>query len=233
MEAPAKLQNCYWILRHGLSKPNEAGLIVSSVDNGVMPEHGLADAGKEQAKQAGRTLRNALVAEKVDVRTLSIFASPFSRTQETAAIAAAELAQDGEGPESPSIQEAIELRERYFGPDFELRSHEKYPEIWAMDAKDPSVGPTGGESVLDVAARLQALVRKVESQTSGRHVLFVSHGDTLQILQALLSGAFLSQSLLAGSVETVVLKALSTHRTFALGTGELRRLAIAPNESDA
>eukprot|EP00243_Klebsormidium_subtile_P001681 TRINITY_DN13073_c0_g1_i2.p1 TRINITY_DN13073_c0_g1~~TRINITY_DN13073_c0_g1_i2.p1 ORF type:complete len:230 (+),score=39.51 TRINITY_DN13073_c0_g1_i2:199-888(+) len=229
MDAPAKLQNTYWILRHGLSKPNEAGLIVSSLDNGVMPEHGLAEAGKQQAKQAGRMLRSALVAEKVEVTTVSIFASPFSRTQETAAIAVAELAQEGEGSETPSIQEAIELRERYFGPDFELKSHEKYSEIWAMDAKDPRMGPPGGESVLDVAARLQALVRKVESQTSGSHVLFVSHGDPLQILQALLSGAFLSQSLLAGNVETVVLKALSTHRTFALGTGELRRIAVLSN----
>lgn len=31
MEAPAKLKNTYWILRHGLSKPNVAGLIVSSL----------------------------------------------------------------------------------------------------------------------------------------------------------------------------------------------------------
>jgi broad specificity phosphatase PhoE len=41
------------VLRHGRSLPNEAGIIVSSLDNGVKPEHGLAEAGKQQAAAAG------------------------------------------------------------------------------------------------------------------------------------------------------------------------------------
>ena len=41
------------LLRHGRSKPNEAGLIVSSLKNGTKREHGLSATGREQAKEAG------------------------------------------------------------------------------------------------------------------------------------------------------------------------------------
>ena len=41
------------LLRHGRSKPNEAGLIVSSLENGIKREHGLSATGREQAKEAG------------------------------------------------------------------------------------------------------------------------------------------------------------------------------------
>ncbi|XP_024455947.1 uncharacterized protein LOC112327361 isoform X5 [Populus trichocarpa] len=52
-----------------------------------------------------------------------------------------------------------DLRERYFGPLFELFSHDKYPEIWALDDKDPFMQPEGGESVNDVdLMRLQILI---------------------------------------------------------------------------
>jgi hypothetical protein len=36
-----------------------------------------------------------------------------------------------------------------------------------MDAKDPRVGPTGGESVMNVAARLQGFIKRVESNSKG------------------------------------------------------------------
>lgn len=41
------------LLRHGRSKPNEAGLIVSTLKNGTKREHGLSATGREQAKEAG------------------------------------------------------------------------------------------------------------------------------------------------------------------------------------
>ena len=41
------------LLRHGRSKPNEAGLIVSSLENGIKREHGLSATGREQAREAG------------------------------------------------------------------------------------------------------------------------------------------------------------------------------------
>jgi hypothetical protein len=47
------LSCCCRVLRHGRSKANEAGIIVSSIDNGVKSEYGLAESGLIQAAAAG------------------------------------------------------------------------------------------------------------------------------------------------------------------------------------
>lgn len=92
-----------------------------------------------------------------------------------------------------------DIRERYFGPSFELMSHDKvstrmsgiylikffeaqllvdfsrelnlfyvqYPEIWALDEKDPFARPEGGESAADVAARLARAMETMESEFQG------------------------------------------------------------------
>lgn len=50
----------------------------------------------------------------------------------------------------------------------------KYPEIWAIDALDPMVGPEGGESVADVAVRVSEAIVKMEAEVQG-FVLFFTH----------------------------------------------------------
>jgi broad specificity phosphatase PhoE len=51
------------------------------------------------------------------------------------------------------------------------------------------------------------VVQELEQQHEGQHVLLVSHGDTLSILQATLHGTSLAQ-----------------HRQYGLGTAELKQL---------
>ncbi|KAH9290658.1 hypothetical protein KI387_034775, partial [Taxus chinensis] len=115
------MKNKYWVLRHGRSIPNQNGLIVSSLENGVLPEYGLATDGILQANAAGDLFLKA----------------------------------------------TDELRERYFGPRLELQSHDHYPEIWALDERDPFSRPEGGESVADVASRLSTIVPKIEAECEG------------------------------------------------------------------
>lgn len=43
----------------------------------------------------------------------------------------------------------------------------QYPEIWALDAKDPFLPPEGGESVADVVNRLTRALSIVESEFEG------------------------------------------------------------------
>lgn len=43
----------------------------------------------------------------------------------------------------------------------------QYPEIWAIDAIDPLVGPDGGESVADVAIRVSEAIMQMESEVQG------------------------------------------------------------------
>ncbi|VAH25575.1 unnamed protein product [Triticum turgidum subsp. durum] len=58
----------------------------------------------------------------VPVDSVKICYSPFSRTTETARVVAGVLGVPFEGP---SCKATVELRERYFGPSYELLSHEK------------------------------------------------------------------------------------------------------------
>eukprot|EP00252_Welwitschia_mirabilis_P024704 TRINITY_DN740_c0_g1_i1.p1 TRINITY_DN740_c0_g1~~TRINITY_DN740_c0_g1_i1.p1 ORF type:complete len:147 (+),score=36.91 TRINITY_DN740_c0_g1_i1:273-713(+) len=115
------LKNSYWVLRHGRSIPNEKGLIVSSLENGILPENGLATAGIAQANAAGELFSKEISTEGVSIENIQIFVSPFSRTQQTAEAVARSL---NIPMDSHQIKVTEELRERYFGPQLELQSHE-------------------------------------------------------------------------------------------------------------
>lgn len=43
----------------------------------------------------------------------------------------------------------------------------QYPEIWALDEKDPFVPPEGGESAADVASRLATALATIEAEFQG------------------------------------------------------------------
>ncbi|KAI3947775.1 hypothetical protein MKX01_034440 [Papaver californicum] len=218
------LGNKYWILRHGKSIPNEKGLIVSSMENGVLSEYQLADEGVNQARLAGESFQKVLKENNIPIENVRICYSPFSRTRHTAQVAASVLNVSLEGPQCKAMEE---LRERFFGPSFELQSHDKYAEIWDHDEKDPFMKPEeGGESVADVASRLATAVEAIEKDFQGCAVLVVSHGDPLQILQTIISATDKAPSDdFKTRVEAVkVPSILSQHRKFALLTGELRQL---------
>ncbi|OAY52196.1 metal-independent phosphoserine phosphatase isoform X1 [Manihot esculenta] len=224
MEETTFFRNRYWILRHGKSIPNERGLIVSSLENGVLSQYQLASEGVEQAQLAGELFVKQLEERNIPLESVRICYSPFARTSHTAKVVASVLNLPFEGPQCKVIED---LRERYFGPLFELKSHDKYPEIWALDEKDPFMQPEGGESANDVATRLATAMATMESEFQGCAVLIVSHGDPLQILQTILNAVKqhngstcndLSSRIQAVKIPSI----LSQHRKFALLTGELR-----------
>ena len=72
----------------------------------------------------------------------------------------------------------------------------------------------GGESAEDVALRLNRLFQRLEGQHQGRDILLVSHGDTLSILWASMTGLPLQQ-----------------HRCHGQQTGELRQLQVQDHQS--
>ncbi|KAG4168577.1 Agropine synthesis reductase [Gossypium arboreum] len=224
MATSSFLRNRYWILRHGKSIPNEKGLIVSSLENGIRLEYQLASEGVEQAELAGKLFLKELKENDIPLENVRMCYSPFARTRHTAEVVASTLNLPFEGPQCKVMED---LRERYFGPSFELLSHDKYTEIWAMDEKDPFTRPEGGESVDDVASRLASAMATMESEYQGCTILVVSHGDPLQILQTILNAASKqmepSCNDLASRIQAVRIPSiLSQHRNFALLTGELR-----------
>jgi broad specificity phosphatase PhoE len=209
------LRNSYWVMRHGQSKANVGGVIVSSIDADRRGDFGLSEAGREQVLAAAR-------GSGLTAGTL-ICSSDFARARQTA-----QLMRDCLGTDE--VVSAPALRERYFG-DFDGGPVAGYARIWAADeaARPQAGGPDAGspqaggpaaggsadsgvETAAAVLDRAAGLVAGLERGYSGRDILLVSHGDTLQILQAGFAGIDPSR-----------------HRTVPhLEVAEIRRLHLAP-----
>src|ERR1700731_310056 len=153
--------NAYYLMRHGQSKANEQGIIVSRLVTDQGGDYGLSELGRQQARDAAS--RCGLGSGTL------IYSSDFARARQTAEIVRAEL-------KAPAVTLAPALRERCFG-DWEGTSAGNYAAVWAAD-----------ELAAAVLARVVALIDDLDKQHAGRDILLVSHGDTLQILQAGLAG---------------------------------------------
>ena len=162
-----ELKNRYFVMRHGESKANVAGIIISTPENGVKQDYALSELGREQARVS---------AEKSHLGPNTvIYASDFSRARETAEIVAGVI-----GANPPIISGA--LRERTFG-EFEEKSNAHYDDVWAHDAHSGDHTEFGVESVNANVKRTTAFILELEEKYNNKDILLVSHGDTLQILQ--------------------------------------------------
>ena len=189
-----RLANTYSVMRHGQSRANVAGIIVSRIESDRRGDYGLSELGQAQALEAARACGLS--------RDTVIYSSDFSRARQTAEIARAHL-------DAPEVNLAPGLRERCFG-GWEGAATDNYARVWAADEIDSDQAGTGVESAAAVLDRTTALIVDLERRYSGRHILLVSHGDTLQILQA-------------GSLRL----SPATHRRLpALRTAEIRQLRL-------
>lgn len=185
-------------MRHGQSKANVAGIIVSRIEDDQRGDYGLSERGRQQTLAAARSC--GLPPDTV------ICSSDFARAKQTAEIVRAQLG-------GPEVVIAQALRERSFG-EWEGSSRGNYARVWAADETDSgdASGSSGGgvEPAAAVLDRATALIVDLERRYSGRDILLVSHGDTLQILQA----GFLRMN-------------PSRHRSLpALATAEIRQLHL-------
>jgi len=162
------LANRFSIMRHGQSKANVGGIIVSRIENDRRGDYGLSELGRKQALAAAQGC--GLPGDSV------ICSSDFARARQTAEVVRAHL-----GALETVIAEA--LRERCFG-EWEGSGTDNYARVWAAD--EANSGQAGGnvEPVTAVLDRTTAFIVELERRYSGRDILLVSHGDTLQILQA-------------------------------------------------
>ena len=158
-------------MRHGRSRANEAGLIVSD------PNEGCEDWGL--AEGAGAEIVSSVAASGLP-QGIMVVSSPFLRTRETADIAARIL-------RSPPVGTVPGFRERYFG-DWDLGSDDRYPEVWAADSGNPDNTAGGVESPASVLARFLEAVDEIGRADGPADVLIVSHGDPLNILLAYVEG---------------------------------------------
>ena len=167
--ALASLANRYHAMRHGHSRANQQGIIVSDPANGCRG-FGLSALGQGQVRE---TLGSCdwLRPETV------IVSSDFTRARETAELVCSWLGCD----QLPRLDER--LRERFFGA-FELAADSAYADIWVDDARDPEQVRHGVESPNAVMRRVTEVIAECERDYRERDILLISHGDALQILQA-------------------------------------------------
>jgi broad specificity phosphatase PhoE len=136
----------------------------------------LSDKGREQARRLAIRLGGESLA--------AIYASPLSRTVETARLIAE--------PHGLEVRTRAELREISHGRWEQMTRREveeQFPEEAAAWEKDPyTFAPQGGESGLAVTARaLPALLELVRTH-AGTNVVVVSHKATIRLLLSSLLG---------------------------------------------
>lgn len=189
-----RLTKRWFVLRHGRSEANEAGIVASQLSN-AETAWGLTDAGRAEVEKSVRCEAATLRREP----PLRVLSSPFLRTRQTAQIAAASL----------GVQAELEPRlvERDFG-DYELLSDNHYEEVWEADPKSPCAVPGRAETVYQVAERVIGLVLEVELNPEIQTCLLVTHCDVAMILTCAFQ-----------NIDPRHHRSLDS-----IGTGELRRL---------
>ena len=162
----------------------------------------LNEKGRWQAQRVAQ----ALAEETLD----AVYSSDLSRAYATAqAIASAqtELAL--------SVQTHTGLRERGFGK-FEGHTYAAIEAQWPEESRlwrirEPDFAPVGGESPLQVMARVGQAVNEIALQHPGEQIVLVAHGGVLDMLYRLATQ-----------------QSVSAPRTWELGNTAINRLLWTP-----
>lgn len=155
-----------WLIRHGEPAEEARQRCYGSLDVG------LSDTGRSQI---------ARVAEHLAAEPLSIiYASPLSRTRESAQILAASCQRP--------LQIADELREMHFG-DFEgLTCDEialRHPALYQQWMETPTkIRFPNGETFVEMKARVLLKFAGILGAHAGQSVAIVSHGGVNRIVLA-------------------------------------------------
>lgn len=161
--------------RHGWSYPNHYKRIVSCPEAGKHSEHGLTEVGRDQVRMEILRLMHVFPGH----RTVIVH-SPFSRTEESAMIAASVIA-----PRAVLAHDS--LRERFFGAR-DGGSNALYDDIWALDKNDPLHRTDGVECAAHVLGRMVNMLHGLHETHENTIFLLVGHGDPLQITETAFRG---------------------------------------------
>ncbi len=177
-----------WLVRHGESTWNTAGLVQGHSDQAELTERGLRQAAEAAEQFRGQPLR-------------AIYASDLRRARQTAATFAAVLGLP--------VRTDRRLRERHLGVLEGTRHSGVDPAVLGHAdglVIDPDARPAGGESVRDLYQRaagfadyLACYLRDARLESTppestrpgpdeARDVLVIAHGGTVRVLDAYLHG---------------------------------------------
>ncbi len=182
-------------VRHGETAWNVDTRIQGQLDIG------LNDKGRWQAQRAAA----ALAEETLD----AVYSSDLSRAYATAQAIAAQ------SPQPLAVQTHTGLRERAFGK-FEGQTYAAITEQWPEEARlwrirDPHFAPVGGESPLQVMARVEHAVGDIAAKHLNQQIVLVAHGGVMDMLYRLATQ-----------------QSVSAPRTWELGNTAINRLLWTP-----
>jgi len=181
-------------VRHGETSWNVDARIQGQTDVG------LNDTGRRQAQRVGR----ALAGEPIS----AVYSSDLERAHETAQ----SIAQVAGIPVIPHEG----LRERSFGM-FEGKTFDEIHQTWPDQAQNwrkriPEwQPPEGGESLLELRARVTRTLEELASRHPGQQIVVVAHGGVLDALYRVATG-----------------QAVNSPRTWELPNGAINRLLWSP-----
>lgn len=163
------------LVRHGETDWNMARRIQGQLDEP------LNDTGRQQARAAAARFAPGMVD--------AILCSDLGRAAQTAAPL-------GEAT-GVTVQPQAVWRERHFGRFQGWRYAEiaeQAPAVFArIEARDPDLDLDGGESLLQVRARIDAALQALVARYRGQRVVVVSHGGVLDAVYRLVAGKPVSE----------------------------------------
>lgn len=172
LTSPGPTRLCF--VRHGETDWNAGKRIQGQLD---VP---LSAVGHAQARATANALR--------DEGLVAIYSSDLMRARQTAE-AAAHLGQ-------VPLQLATGMRERHYGVFQGLTYAEaevRYPAEYAQHkARDVRFAPPGGESLLDLAARLEESCNEIVHRHAGAAVAIFTHGGVLDLIYRQAAGMALT-----------------------------------------
>ncbi len=182
-------------VRHGETAWNVETRIQGQLDIG------LNDKGRWQAQRAAGALAEESLA--------AVYSSDLSRASATAQAIADQASQPLQ------VQMHTGLRERAFGK-FEGQTYAGIAEQWPEEARlwrirDPDFAPPGGESPLQVLARVARTVDDIAARHLGQQIVLVSHGGVMDMLYRLATQ-----------------QPVNAARTWDLGNAAINRLLWTP-----
>lgn len=148
-----KLNNHYFIIRHGEALSNTSNVISCWPEKASFP---LTQKGREQVSESAKQLKN------IDY----IFSSDLLRTKETAGIIGKEI---GIKPKYDK-----RLREYNFGI-FNNSSIEYFEKNFGTGLERFTLKPIKGENYNQIKKRMLSLLKDLEEKYKGKNIVLVSH----------------------------------------------------------
>lgn len=160
----ATKRNTFIVMRHGETTSNTQDIVSTILANST--NYPLTDHGKKQVADAIAHLKNASITK--------IIASPFARTQETAALVGDAL---GLPVETHHGLQEIQIS------DFEGQSVSAYKsQFTGTEARfDTKIGT--GETWTELALRVTNTLKDIDAAHENETLLIISHGDPLFMLR--------------------------------------------------